>query len=80
MVDGDAPARIFGSLGARLVSGRFDSAGKIVRARAPLLFFHGDRDEIITYDLERRLFGAAETVPKILCRRFPDFTFSWAST
>jgi len=35
------------------------SAGKIVRARAPLLFFHGDRDEIIAYDLGRRLFEAA---------------------
>ncbi len=55
----DAAAGIFGSLGARLVRGRFDSAGKIVRAQAPLLFFHGDRDEIIAYDLGRRLFEAA---------------------
>jgi fermentation-respiration switch protein FrsA (DUF1100 family) len=55
----DAAASIFGSLGARLVRGRFDSAGKILRARAPLLFFHGDRDEIIAFELGRRLFEAA---------------------
>ena len=55
----DAASSIFGSLGAHLVRGRFDSAEKIVRARAPLLFFHGDRDEIIAYDLGRRLFEAA---------------------
>ena len=27
--------------------------------RAPLLFFHGDRDEIVAYALGRRLFDAA---------------------
>ena len=27
--------------------------------RAPLLFFHGDRDEIVVYELGRRLFDAA---------------------
>jgi fermentation-respiration switch protein FrsA (DUF1100 family) len=55
----NAAASIAGSLGARLVRGRFESAEKISRARAPLLFFHGDRDEIIAYDLGRRLFEAA---------------------
>ena len=37
----------------------FDSKGKIATIRAPLLFFHGDRDEIIPLKLGRRLFEAA---------------------
>ena len=60
----DAASTIFGSLVAPLVGGRYDSAAKIPRARAPLLFFHGDRDEIIAYDLGRRLFDAAPS-PKV---------------
>jgi pimeloyl-ACP methyl ester carboxylesterase len=55
----DIGASHFGRLVAPLVRGRFDSAAKIARVRAPLLFFHGDRDEIIPYDLGRRLFAAA---------------------
>jgi hypothetical protein len=55
----DAAARIFGSLGARLVRGRFESSEKIVRARAPRLVFHGDRDEIVAFELGRQLFEAA---------------------
>jgi fermentation-respiration switch protein FrsA (DUF1100 family) len=37
--------------------------------RAPLLFFHGDRDEVVDYQLGRKLFEAApepktfETIP-----------------
>ncbi|MCH7598415.1 MAG: alpha/beta fold hydrolase [Myxococcales bacterium] len=45
-------------LGA-LAGKRFDSASKIGRIRAPLLFFHGDRDEVIDYELGRQLFDAA---------------------
>ena len=37
----------------------FDSKSKIATIRAPLLFFHGDRDEIIPLKLDRRLFEAA---------------------
>ena len=37
----------------------FDSKSKIATIRAPLLFFHGDRDEIIPLKLGRRLFEAA---------------------
>jgi len=44
-----------GSLAGR----RFDSAAKIARIRAPLLYFHGDRDEVIRYELGQRLFDAA---------------------
>jgi len=45
-------------LGA-LAGRRFDSAAKIGRIRAPLLFFHGDRDEVIRHELGRRLFEIA---------------------
>jgi fermentation-respiration switch protein FrsA (DUF1100 family) len=38
---------------------RFDSERKIRRVHAPLLFFHGDRDEIVPYALGHRLFEAA---------------------
>ena len=44
---------------AYLVKDRFDSASTIDRIRAPLLFFHGDRDGIIDYGLGRRLFELA---------------------
>jgi fermentation-respiration switch protein FrsA (DUF1100 family) len=37
----------------------FDSNGKIAKIRAPLLFFHGERDEIIPLKLGRSLFEAA---------------------
>ncbi len=45
-------------LGA-LAGRRFDSASKIGRIRAPLLFFHGDRDEVIDHKLGWKLFEAA---------------------
>jgi fermentation-respiration switch protein FrsA (DUF1100 family) len=47
-----------GPLGGLLVRG-FDSEAKIARARAPLLFFHGDRDEIVDFSLGRALFDLA---------------------
>ena len=49
----------FGSLLAGLLRGRFESDAKIGRLRAPLLFFHGDRDEIIDFELGQALFEAA---------------------
>jgi fermentation-respiration switch protein FrsA (DUF1100 family) len=49
----------FGSLLAPLARGRFESDAKIGRIRAPLLFFHGDRDELIDFELGRALFEAA---------------------
>jgi fermentation-respiration switch protein FrsA (DUF1100 family) len=42
-----------------LVFRGFDSKSKIAKIRAPLLFFHGDRDEIIPLKLGRSLFEAA---------------------
>jgi fermentation-respiration switch protein FrsA (DUF1100 family) len=44
---------------APFVGGRFDSESKISGLRAPLLYFHGDRDEIVPYALGRKLFEAA---------------------
>lgn len=48
-----------GALFGALAGQRFDSASKIGRIRAPLLYFHGDRDEIIRYELGRQLFDIA---------------------
>jgi fermentation-respiration switch protein FrsA (DUF1100 family) len=42
-----------------LVFRGFDSKSKIAKIRAPLLFFHGDRDQIIPLRLGRSLFEAA---------------------
>jgi fermentation-respiration switch protein FrsA (DUF1100 family) len=55
----DVVSGLFGAAASALVRGRFDSASKIGELRAPLLFFHGDRDEIIDYRLGRRLFEQA---------------------
>jgi fermentation-respiration switch protein FrsA (DUF1100 family) len=48
-----------GALFGALAGKRFDSASKIGRIRAPLLYFHGDRDGVIPYELGRRLFDIA---------------------
>lgn len=55
----DAAAAHFGRPAAWLVRGRYDSLAAMPRLRAPLLFLHGDRDEIVPYALGRRLFEAA---------------------
>ena len=44
---------------APLIGHILASDAKISRVRAPLLFFHGDRDEIVDYRLGRSLFDAA---------------------
>jgi len=56
---GGMASAIFGRPVSALVRGRFDSASKIAALRAPLLSFHGDRDEIVPYALGRALFDAA---------------------
>jgi len=48
----------FGPLGA-LAGDRFASQDKIEEVRAPLLFFHGDRDRVIGHGLGRELYEAA---------------------
>jgi fermentation-respiration switch protein FrsA (DUF1100 family) len=42
-----------------LIMRAFDSKRKIGKIRAPLLFLHGDRDEVIPYKLGRDLYDAA---------------------
>jgi pimeloyl-ACP methyl ester carboxylesterase len=55
----DVAANAFGAPFAWFARGRFDSTRKIARVHAPLLFFHGDRDDIAPLSLGRRLFDAA---------------------
>jgi fermentation-respiration switch protein FrsA (DUF1100 family) len=55
----DAARVHFGAAAAWLVHGRYDSAATISRVRAPLLFVHGDRDDIVPLALGRRLYEAA---------------------
>lgn len=42
-----------------LLEKRFNAVDKIGRVSAPLLFFHGDRDDIVPYSYGRDLFEAA---------------------
>lgn len=42
-----------------LLRGRWDSAAKISSVRAPLLFFHGDRDRVVPIEVGLRLYRAA---------------------
>ena len=50
--------RHYGPL-ATLAGDRFDGLAKVVRLTVPLLVVHGDRDEIVPFDLGERLFAAA---------------------
>ena len=51
----DVANMVLSVIGALLFRG-FDSRSKIAKIHAPLLFFHGERDEIIPLKLGRRLF------------------------
>jgi hypothetical protein len=42
-----------------LTRGRYDALARIGRVRCPILFFHGDRDDIVPIRLGRRLYEAA---------------------
>jgi fermentation-respiration switch protein FrsA (DUF1100 family) len=55
--------RVLPLLGPLLVWG-LDSAAYIQKVRAPILFFHGDRDEVIPYDLGRALYERAPGVKR----------------
>jgi len=50
--------RHYGPLGG-LAGDRFDALGAVRRLTVPLLVAHGDRDEIVPFDLGERLFAAA---------------------
>jgi fermentation-respiration switch protein FrsA (DUF1100 family) len=56
---GDVARSVVGPLGGLLMRGRFDSLARIPAVRSPLLFFHGDRDDIVLPSLGRRLYEAA---------------------
>ena len=53
----------FGGLLARQ---RFSSLEKIRRVAAPVLIVHGDRDELVPYEMGRRLFEAAPGPKQLL--------------
>ena len=55
----DMVRSLFGFGGGPLTRGRFDSLARIGELRAPLLFLHGDRDEVVPFALGRKLFEAA---------------------
>jgi fermentation-respiration switch protein FrsA (DUF1100 family) len=55
---GEVASTVLPVIGPLVLRG-FDSKSKIAKIRAPLLFFHGDRDEIIPLKLGRNLFDAA---------------------
>jgi|SRR5215813_3399106 len=54
----DVASTVLPVIGPLLFRG-FDTKSKIANIRAPLLFFHGDRDKIIPLKLGRSLFEAA---------------------
>ncbi|MBI4382990.1 MAG: alpha/beta hydrolase [Nitrospinae bacterium] len=57
---GDMAKKMFPILpAARLIRSRFDSLSKISRVRLPVLFLHGDRDDLVPYELGRKLYDAA---------------------
>lgn len=56
---GAVARQVLGPAGALLAGRRFESERKIGRVRCPLLFLHGDRDEVIAFSLGRRLFDVA---------------------
>ena len=66
----DVAERHFGRLGRLFAGGALDSAATIRGYRGPLLQTHGDADGVVSYDLGRRLFAAANkpkwfiTVPR----------------
>mgnify|MGYP000862283345 CR=1 FL=1 len=41
------------------LAGRFSAQERIPRVACPILFFHGDRDQIVPFDLGRKLFDHA---------------------
>jgi hypothetical protein len=54
----DVARRILPVLGPAVIRG-YDSRAKIGRVRSRMLIIHGDRDEVVPYELGRKLFDAA---------------------
>ena len=55
----DMAARVFPLMPAALLRTRLDSAARIGSVSCPKLFVHGTADEVVPYELGRRLFAAA---------------------
>jgi fermentation-respiration switch protein FrsA (DUF1100 family) len=56
---GDMAKKHFPLPGVGRLKNRFDSLTRIVGVTAPKLFIHGDRDDIVPFELGRRLYEAA---------------------
>lgn len=56
---GDMAKRHFPLPGVGKLKNRFNSLGRIESVSAPKLFIHGDRDDIVPFELGQRLFQAA---------------------
>ncbi len=54
----DLARRHYGPVGS-LAGNRFDSLARVPRLTVPVFVAHGDRDEIVPFELGERLFGAA---------------------
>jgi fermentation-respiration switch protein FrsA (DUF1100 family) len=54
----DVAWRHYGPLGM-LAGSRFDALANVTRLTVPLLIVHGDRDEVVPFELGERLFAAA---------------------
>jgi fermentation-respiration switch protein FrsA (DUF1100 family) len=61
----DVARRHYGVFGA-LAGDRFDSASQVGSLRVPFFAAHGDRDEIVPYELGERLFDAAPSPKRFL--------------
>ena len=55
----DMAHSMLGPLARLVVRGGFDSLAAVPSLRSPVLFFHGDADEVVPYALGRRLYDAA---------------------
>ena len=55
---GEVIGRFVPGIGTFL-KGKFNSLSKIPQMKAPLLILHGDQDELVSYELGRKLFEAA---------------------
>ncbi|HSO75392.1 MAG TPA: alpha/beta hydrolase, partial [Blastocatellia bacterium] len=61
---GDMAAAVLPFLPRAILRTRMDSLGKIASVRCPKLFIHSQADEVVPYDLGRRLFETAHE-PKV---------------
>jgi hypothetical protein len=64
----DVARQHYGPLGS-IAGRRFDSLARVTRLSVPILIAHGDLDEIVAFDLGRRLFAAAPEPKRFLSVR-----------